>query len=158
MRVGKYATQDVPTIDGRATVSRGAELMRARHVGDLIVVKGQENRLVPVGIVTDRDIVVGVIGQGLDPRATCVNQVMSKPLLMVNTEDQLTDALRAMSDQGVRRAPVVDDHGVLKDILALDDLISVLAAELARVTRLIRIGLEREQARTNDACRNEFST
>lgn len=156
MRVGKYATHEVVTTDPRATVFQAATLMRERHVGDLIVVKSQDN-LVPVGIITDRDIIISVVSQGLKPEQTAVADVMTSPVVVVNSEDQLTDALRTMSDAGVRRAPVIDERGLLRGIVAMDDLISVIAAEIARVTRLIRREQEREVVKTEDVFRNELA-
>lgn len=146
MRLKNYAKHDVVTIDELATVSRAAALMRERHVGDVVVVRGRENRMIPIGIITDRDIAIEVVGLGLDPSRTKVCEVMSEPVVCVNVDDHLTDALHTMSERGVRRAAVVDDHGILQAIVALDDLIGVVNAELARVTRLIRREREHEIA------------
>ena len=114
-----------------------------RHVGDLVVVRGRDDSsLVPAGILTDRDIVLKVAGKRRDPDDATVREAMSAPALVVGVDDQLTDALRVMSERGVRRAPVVDHRGLLRGIVTLEDLMNVIAAELAGVARLI----DREQA------------
>ena len=158
MKVGIHSQHEVATVYGDASVAQAAATMRDRHVGDLVVVKGCENQLVPIGMLTDRDIAIGVVGQGLKPDLTKVTDAMSTDLVMVNVDDELTDVLRTMSDKGVRRAPVIDDHGILHGIVSMDDLIGAIAAELVRVTRLIRRGQEHEVEKTEDVSRSEHTT
>lgn len=148
MKVSECVTHEVATIDAGATVAAAAARMREHNAGDLVVVKGEGARLVPIGILTDRDIAIDVVGRGLDCEEASVADVMQSKLVMISTDDDIGVALRSMSRSGVRRAPAVDAHGLLRGILSMDDLIGVLAGDLLRISRLIRRGREHELART----------
>lgn len=156
MKIGTLSKSEVATIDRHATVAHAAAAMRHAHVGDLVVV--DESGRMPVGIITDRDIVVEAIARGFDAAQIEVGSMMSSPLVMVGTEDEVTDVLRAMSEKGVRRAPVIDAQGMLAGIVSIEDLVGVIAAELARVTRLIRRGREAEVRKTEDSFKGKSAT
>jgi len=120
------------------SLAEAARRMRQEHVGDLVVVEDRNNRRVPVAMLTDRDIVVGVFARDtkhLD--ALDVGDVV-QDLLVTATEDEDVGAvLRRMRSFGVRRVPVVDDAGALTGILALDDVLAGLADELAEAASLM---------------------
>jgi CBS domain-containing protein len=138
MTIGAICTKDVVAVTRGATVREAAMLMRARHVGDVVVMSAADER-VPVGIVTDRDIAIEVVGLGLSPEAA-VESVMGAPLLTLREEDGLEEALAWMERRGVRRAPVIDGDGHLAGIVSTDDLVRLLARELTRVSDLMRRG------------------
>src|SRR3990172_13096805 len=92
------------------TVEDAALFMRSSHIGDVVVVDAGDTRR-PVGIITDRDIAVEVVAQGLAPAKTPVGSVMSTPVLSLREEDSLLEALDKMSAGGVRRAPGPDRDG-----------------------------------------------
>src|SRR5574340_1750409 len=127
MAVGELCNREVVIAEKTLSVVAAAGLMRKHHVGDLIVVEDREGRKLPVGIVTDRDIVVEVVATGVNPEALKVGDIMGPAVATVRESEGLFEALRFMRDKGVRRMPVVDGTGGLAGILTLDDLLSLLA-------------------------------
>lgn len=157
MTIRVLCNRVVVTIHRQATVEDAARLMRSSHIGDVVVVDGAESR-VPVGIVTDRDIALEVVAQGLAPAKTLVGSVMSSPMLTLREDDGFLAALDKMSARGVRRAPVVDIDGRLKGLVSIDDLIPLLARELAKVGALIRHGQNAEIRKTENSFSDEYAT
>jgi CBS domain-containing protein len=144
------------TIHRNATVEAAAQMMRASHIGNVIVVDAAETRK-PVGIITDRDIAVEVVAQGLAPAQTTVGSVMSAPVVSLSEDDSFIEALDKMSAQGVRRAPVLDRDGRLKGLVSVDDLVPLIARELAKIGALIRHGQAAEMRKTKNAFTDEFA-
>jgi CBS domain-containing protein len=120
-------------------LSTAARLMREQHIGYLIVVEPsmQEAGFRPVGVLTDRDIVVSVVAKDADPRSLRVGDVMTQNPVTALTEDTLADALEQMKRIGVRRLPVVGDFGLLAGVLSLDDILTRMAEELSSATSAI---------------------
>lgn len=129
-RIVVYAKPDTP-------VSELAALMQRYNVGNLIIAEGDEERPVPVGIVTDRDIVVSVVAEGEAPDGVKAVDIMSDELLVATEDSDLQETLQEMQDASVRRIPVVDAEGVLIGILAIDDLLLQLATELNAVANIV---------------------
>lgn len=115
----------------RAVVlSEAARLMRDRHVGSLVVVEDRDAGKWPVGMLTDRDVVVSAVAADRDPRTMSVGDVMSADLVCVRDDDNVLDALALMRRRGVRRVPVVTRAGLLAGIVTLDDLLRSAVAQL----------------------------
>ncbi len=112
--------------------------MRQYHVGDLIVVEYRENYRIPIGILTDRDIVIELIAEAVDLEKVTVGDVMSFELLTVREQDGIWETLQYMRSKGVRRTPVVDSHGALIGIVSADDMLELLADELNALASIIR--------------------
>ena len=118
------------------TVQGAALLMRKHHVGDLVVVDGADGEAIPVGIVTDRDIVVSVVALGLDPASLQVGDIMSDDLLTCREEDDVYQTIEHMRARGIRRVPVVNGKGALAGIVSADDLLEFLAEEMGDLSRI----------------------
>jgi len=146
MAVGEICNRDVVIAEKVLSVVDAAQLMRTHHVGDLVVVEEKAGRRHPVGIVTDRDIVVEVVAAGVDPDALTVGDIMGPEVATVRESEGLFEALRYMRGKGVRRMPVVDHEGILVGILTLDDLLSLLAEELTELAKLVSHERQREAA------------
>lgn len=144
MSIGEICTREVIVAAEDTSVESAAELMRRYHVGDLVVTKDLDGKRVPLGIVTDRDIVVEVVAAGLDPKALTVGDIMGQELVTSREEDGILDTLQIMRTTGVRRLPIVDEQGVLLGIVTVDDLIEVFAEELTDLARVISRGRARE--------------
>lgn len=144
MSVGEVCNREVVVVEPDTDAGAAARLMRECHVGDLVVVerRGEEN--LPLGIVTDRDLVVEVLAQGVDPASVSVKDLMVQPLATVNAADEIVDTLERMRDKGLRRLPVVNAHGGLEGILSVDDLLDLLAEELTDVAALVKRQMQRE--------------
>jgi CBS domain-containing protein len=118
MTAGEYCNREVIITGQKASVTEAAVLMRQHHVGDLVVVEKQGEKTLPIGIVTDRDIVVEVIAQKADPDSLIIKDIMSTGLITVGEKEALLDTLALMQNQGVRRIIVVDAQGNLQGIMA----------------------------------------
>jgi CBS domain-containing protein len=121
-----------------------AKLMRRHHVGDVIVVEERDGLAVPIGIVTDRDLVMEILAQELSPETVAVGDIMSYEMLVARESDSLWDTLQQMRVKGVRRVPVIDGKGALAGILTLDDVLELLTDELAELAKIVRREQERE--------------
>jgi predicted transcriptional regulator len=112
--------------------------MRQHHVGSVVVVEERKGVRVPVGIVTDRDLVVEVMAPDLVQMVITVGDIMGPKLVTVQDGMGIYESIRYMRVEGVRRLPVVDSRGGLIGILALDDLLELLAEELLELSRLVK--------------------
>jgi predicted transcriptional regulator len=126
MKVGEYCKRAVVAIASTADAAAAAKLMRTEHVGFLIVYREGDEVQRPVGVVTDRDLVLGVMARDVDPHSVTVDDVMTRQPLIANESDEFGDMLQAMRMTGVRRVPVVDVRGALTGIMAIDDAIDVI--------------------------------
>jgi len=146
MKIRNFCSKDVAVVEPGATLREASLLMRNRHVGALVVAERKDGLLRPVGIVTDRDIVVAVIAPGARVEAIRAADVMPGKLFVARDSDTVFEALQAMSHHGVRRLPVVAGDGSLFGIVTADDLLRVMATELASLARALTRGAERESA------------
>lgn len=144
MPVGEICSREVVIADKAVSVAGAARLMRKHHVGDLVVVEERDGHKYPVGMVTDRDIVVEVVAAGVNPEAPSVGDIMSLEIATVRESEGLFEALRYMRDKGVRRMPVVDSNGGLVGIITLDDMLSLLADEMTELAKLVSRERQRE--------------
>jgi CBS domain-containing protein len=144
MSVTHVLNPNVATTVVNESIVEAAVLMRQEHVGDLIVVERRGQAQVPVGIITDRDIVVSVVAKGVAPASLRVGDAMTRDVLTVREDSSLEFALREMRRFGVRRAPVVRSNGDLVGVIAVDDLIQHLAVQLSRLADLIRVEQDAE--------------
>jgi CBS domain-containing protein len=124
----------VCTLAADATCQEAAQLMRDEGIGCVVV--AEEER--PLGIVTDRDLVVRVIAAGRDAGKTLLREIMSAEPVFLTGERGFDQLLATMRQQGVRRVPVVDHAGRLEGVIALDDLIPLLADQLGELADAIR--------------------
>jgi CBS domain-containing protein len=145
MYISEICTHDVVTCARDSSVQELAQLMRDRHVGDVVVVDRGEAGAVPVGIVTDRDIVVRVVAKGLDVDAVTASDLMGEPLTTAFDSEGVYDAIWRMRNGGIRRLPVIDARGVLLGVVTMDDIAAHLATELADVVRIVPSQGRREQ-------------
>ena len=140
MRIADVCKRDVATVTFAATLAEAAKLMRERHVGSVVVIDSRASGR-PLGIVTDRDMVVRVIAAGKDPNALGVGDIMSAPLLTAGEGDDVMRTVKAMRIRGVRRVPVVDAEGRLTAIVSLDELLDLAGETLSDIVGVL--GCER---------------
>jgi CBS domain-containing protein len=143
MNVGEICNREVVVGYRNMTLTEAARLMREHHVGSLVVVVDRLSERVPVGVLTDRDLAVGVLATDMDPHMVTVGQVMSGELFSVREQDSVADALRLMRERGVRRIPVLTRSGALAGLVTIDDILDILAEQLGDIVRAI----ERERVR-----------
>jgi CBS domain-containing protein len=134
MTVGRICRREVDLIDQDSVARVAAQRMASRNVGSLLVVDGRKRVL---GVVTDRDLALRVVGQGRDPHLTRVGDVMTPHPDTVSEETSVEDALAVMRSRGVRRLPVIGPGGALAGVVSVDDVLVLLAGEFGEVSRLI---------------------
>ena len=127
MSLERFCRKLVVTMPSTQTVQDAAIKMRERHVGAVLIVDDGQ----PVGIVTDRDVVLRTVAEGRDPRTTPIRYVMSRNLTVVRSDEKIDDAVSAIRAAGVRRVPILDDKGTPVGMVTLDDLVVLMAGELS---------------------------
>ena len=137
MLLQKIATKKVVTVPFNATIEEAAKIMREYHVGDLIVVKKEGSRTLPIGIITDRDIVVSTTAFGVAPWDASVSDTMVSPFITARATDHVDHVLNLMKEHGVKRIPLVNEEGDLCGIISADDITTFLSSELNDVTKII---------------------
>jgi CBS domain-containing protein len=140
MSLERLCTKSVVTVSPDATAFEAANLMRSKHVGCVVVVNDSR----PVGMVTDRDIVLGVVASARKPGETAVREIMTANLTTVNVNYDLLDAVRLMRSRGVRRLPVVDEHRHLLGIITMDDTLTAFGAEIGDLAGAVKKELDLE--------------
>ena len=134
MPIGDYCEKPAAAVRGDETVRAAAQRMKQEGVGSLPVVTDGR----PVGIVTDRDLVLETLCNRLDPGSVRIDEIASRPLVTVEQDAPVREAIRLIRRHAVRRLPVVDDKGQLVGIVAADDLLSLAAAELSGLAVAVR--------------------
>jgi CBS domain-containing protein len=137
MTIGTICNREVITVKAEATIFHAATLMRQYHVGDVVVIEERNGKIIPIGIVTDRDIVIELIATELDCKVITTGDIMTKNLTVIKENVGIFEAIQLMATKGVRRLPVVDENNGLCGIVTLDDLLMLLANEFNSLTKLI---------------------
>ena len=144
MTVGEICNREVIVIQRDETILEAAKLMRQFHVGAVIVVDKQNNRQVPVGIVTDRDLVVEILATELDETVITVGDIMAPEIFSVQENTAIHEAIDFMRRKTIRRLPIVDETGELVGILTLDDALQLLSEQLLDLAKLVRYEQKKE--------------
>lgn len=146
MTVGDICNRTVVIAPKTEMVVDAAKRMRMAHVGDLVVVEERQGRHVPIGIVTDRDIVVSVVAGDPDHiNYLSLDDMMSEDLVTAKEQDSLESALTRMQERGVRRLPIVDDSGALVGIVTMDDLFRHFTEQQSQLVELMASEERRER-------------
>ena len=133
MTVRDIAREKVATVSTDGVVDEIVATMADLGVGSVVVLDGDD----PVGIITDRDLVLRVFGVDADPESVTASEVMSGDLVTATGDEGVYELVRMMAQNGVRRVPVVTD-GELVGIVTLDDVIILLSMEIQSIETLIR--------------------
>lgn len=127
--LSEVINRNVVTVSPTAALSEAAYLMMNEDVGALVVVDGDAR---PVGIITDRDMVVSAIAEGANPEEVTVEEIMTKDLITVDEDTDLFEMLSILSENSIRRLPVTRGPKLV-GIVSVDDLIVVVATELVNL-------------------------
>ena len=134
MTVSRICQREVDLVEADETVQTAGQRMGARSVGSLVVLNHKRQ---PIGIITDRDLAVHVVGRGSDPNRVRVRDLMSSEVATVTEQTSIEDAIAAMRETGVRRLPVVGFEGQLIGMVTFDDVFALLAGELGQMGALL---------------------
>ena len=144
LSAGELCTRNVVFAERQLSVTEAAQLMREHHVGCLVVTDEALGSRVPVGLLTDRDIVLAVVAKGVDAQTLRVEDVMSTDPATAREGDSLLDTLAVMRHAGVRRLPVTDAQGRLQGLLTLDDVIETVGEEMSVLVQVLVSARRRE--------------
>ena len=137
MRVGEYCNREVVVVEQEDSVTRAAQIMREYHVGDVVIVRSQQGKKIPLGILTDRDIALEIVARAADAETVSAGDAMSYELTTVNEDDDLMHAIEIMRDKGIRRLPVVDLDETLVGILTVDDVLDLFSEVFIDIVHLV---------------------
>ena len=115
-------TKDLVYSSPTDSVADVAHLMKKEDIGPVLIVSDKENGKRLVGIVTDRDLAIKVVGEGRDPKKTKVEEVMTEKIITCRMDDDVQNAMKAMAQYQLRRIPVVDHAGMLVGIISQADV------------------------------------
>ena len=144
MPISEICNREVIIVQRSNTIFEAARLMRQHHVGDVVVVEDIAGVRVPVGIVTDRDLVVEIMAPAIDQMTITVGDIMVPELATVMENAGMSETIEYMRAKGVRRVPVVGENGGLVGIITMDDLLELLAEELLSLSRLVKHEQQKE--------------
>ncbi len=153
MSVALLCNREVVVAAPDTSAREAAELMRIHHVGDLVVVEQRGGERCPVGLITDRDLVVEIIAQKVDPASVTVGDLMTRDVETVHEATDFWDALLHMRSCGVRRVPVVDDRGGLVGIFTFDDALELVSEAMVDLVKIVagQVGRERRTRPAGEA-------
>lgn len=150
MLVGEVCNREVVIMSHEESILEAAKPMRDQHVGDVVIVEENESGRIPVGILSDRDLVIEVLAKEVPLDAVTVGDIMSDWLLIAKEEDEILDTVKRMRKRGVRRVPVVSATGTLVGILVVDNLIDLIAEQLSDLVGLVTTELRHERETRSD--------
>jgi CBS domain-containing protein len=144
MSIGEVCNREVVVIGPDASIGEAVKLMRETHVGDIVVVERRGSERLPLGILTDRDIVIEVLAEEVDAATLTVGDVMSAPLVTARVDEEVDALIGRMRSHGVRRVPIVNADGGLEGIMTVDDILELLTEQMDGLVSLVRIEQQRE--------------
>jgi len=145
VKAAELCIREVIVASRETSIVDAARLMREHHIGCLVITDDIAGHPSPVGILTDRDIVIEVIAKDIPLNDVTVGDVMTFALLKVSEDEELFDVAQRMRARGVRRVPVITaDTGALAGIIAMDDILSLLSQELSLLSTLTSREAEQE--------------
>ena len=121
--------------------------MQDKHVGSLIVVDALDGKMVPVGIITDRDMAL-CLGSTRSPQDLKIEEVMQSKPLLAKVSDGIFETVVRMRESGVRRLPVVQADGTLAGLICADDLLTLLSDEIKSLAQISEKQIRKEQGAT----------
>jgi len=116
--VKNYMRKDISTIDSGSSATEASKIMSVNKVGYLIVLE----RGKPVGIVTERDLVLKVMAKESNPKEVKISGFMSSPLITIDPDSHIEEAVEIMKKHGFRRLPVVKNN-IIYGIFTAKDLV-----------------------------------
>ncbi len=146
INIGTVCKRNVVSVDWGDSVFDAIRLMRENHVGDVVITKRRNGGVEPVGIITDRDVVMELVAPEVDMDNVTVADVMSYELLTATEDADVTATLIDMRTRGVRRIPVVNCDHMLVGIFTVDDMIELLASQLTNIAFLVERERDQEKA------------
>jgi CBS domain-containing protein len=136
MTVGNYCERNLALLTRDASLQEAAMMMRTHHVGQVTVIDKLNGKNIPVGMVTDRDLVIEIMALDVDVEQISVGNIMSLELITACQDCSLSDTLDIMQRHGVRRLPVVDNNGALLGIINIEGILNILCQDMSKLLTL----------------------
>ncbi len=143
MPISDLCSKNLVCVERSASLQDAAKLMKRHHVGGLVVTESESLRN-PVGILTDRDIVLSLVSEN-QPMSTKVQDAMTKKVVTVPEGLGIAEVVDRMETNGVRRMVVVDEQGDACGLVTADDILQLVARELNGLGRLVERQVENEK-------------
>jgi CBS domain-containing protein len=151
MKLERISARPIVRAARSCRLQEAADLMRRHHVGALVVTDDPPDEHRVLGIVTDRDLVLKAMAEGIGPAEAMLSDVMTEGLATVERTADVRAAVETMRVNGVRRLGVTDDDGIVVGFVAFDDLLTGFAVEFASLAHIIEAEREREVEQELDA-------
>lgn len=135
MSLSHLMTKEITSLPETATALDAAKYMTDMNVGSVIITDEKE---MPVGIITDRDISTKVVATEKDPKTVKLKDIMCSPVVTINIGKDIIDATRLMGEYWVRRLPVVNDEGKVVGVLSMDDVLIFLSQEIQNIANALK--------------------
>ncbi|HEX5685040.1 MAG TPA: CBS domain-containing protein [Ideonella sp.] len=151
MNIASISQRKVVTVDEHASLQEAAQLMRDRHVGAVVVTRGDAGASHLMGVLTDRDLALLVVAEGRSPHmqvGAALGDAGSQGLVAIPQKASIAESAEAMREAGVRRLLLIDSQGRLTGIVTLDDLIASYADQLGDIAAALERGIEHEVERS----------
>ncbi|HEX5373195.1 MAG TPA: CBS domain-containing protein [Aquabacterium sp.] len=145
MNLSSIVNRTVAVALPHTSVTQAAKLMREYHIGALVVMSSDQPDALPRGMLTDRDLVLEVLAQEVDPDMVTVGDISLERLVTASVDDSLFEAVSRMSEAGVRRLVIVDEVGGLIGLVSMDDVIVALSQALVALAQIIPSELRAER-------------
>lgn len=145
MNLMSIANRTVVVAVPDTSVQTAAQLMREHHVGALVIMSSDSDDALPIGMLTDRDLVVEVLAQEVDPDLVTVGDITMDRLVTAQMEDGIFEAVALMSQEGVRRLVVVDDEGAMQGVVSMDDVLLSLAQAMTMLAKTVPTEIHAER-------------
>ncbi len=143
--VKEFYEKDVVCLTADDSILDAAKLMLDNHVGDVVIVDDLEGRRVPVGIITDRDIVVASVAKAMDPSMAKISEILKKKIITATEDHGLSELVHLMVAEGISRLPIVDEFGTLRGIISSKRLFQFFAQGLCELTAVSEAQQRREE-------------
>ena len=127
----KRYVKKVACMSPRSSIIDASREMNTQTVGAVVIISDDGR---PIGMLTDRDIVLRVVAEGRDPQRTPVEEAMTRGAAFLSHDASIQDATEIMRDCGMRRLPLVDAEGKVDGLISLDDIVLLLGMELGNVS------------------------
>ncbi len=135
MPIRKLLQRPVHSLPPDASCEDAALLMRDQNIGCVVVADAARR---PVGVVTDRDLVIWAIAEGHDARKLRLRDIMSDEPIFLSSDQGLDQVVTAMRELAIRRVPIVDEAGELCGLVSMDDLVILLADQIGSLAEAVR--------------------
>lgn len=145
MPISDLCAKEIISVEKGASLQYAAQLMKKHNIGSVVVVASDGSNK-PIGILTDRDIVLSVVAENW-PLTTKVKEAMSTNVTTVSKTEGIAEVVDKMAEHGVRRVVVVDQEGNACGLASSDDVLQLVAREMNSLGHLVQRQTENEKSR-----------